>query len=694
MGFIERIISWFRPREQVNLLKSIPGDLRIVSAAGSDPRIIPGMTRTAFSAHTVKSRGLTYFNGQNSSPDWVPAQYDHSEIETLYDVESYFARATRAKLYLFLKEGYDFVGTNDERVEYIRARIRQIERATSVPFRTLLLDTCRDLLVHSNAFWLKIRKTEASGGSDRKVGSRIIKPVAGYFRLPPETMIAQIDSSGNIIGWKQSILGEEKIFRTEDIQHFYTNKKSGYHLGVPSIVPVIDDIRALRSIEHNIDILIHKHLFPIILWKVGTENRPAQLYSTGESEIDVVKDAVANMPTEGSLVVSERYNVSAIGVENKALRVDSYIEHFKQRVFAGLDVSSIDMAEGTASSRSTAQTLSRNLIDAVKMHQIIIEEFITHVIEELLLESTFPDETILDKENIVRLKFHEIDKESKQSEENHLMDLFLKNGVSYPEFRIGIGREVLTEEEEKELWWNKFGREDALIGSVDELSGSGASDPLANNVITNKNQPTNQHQQRPSAKLNKDSYLESKDADKNPVLFWHRTIGAEIQARFANNTLKWPLAGADIATAYETAISEFLPIIRKRIQANYFDPFGVHVLVRQTENKIRKVITKLRDELVERLKRGEASPNVIFASFEYRAIVIFDTELAFAENLSTLRWLQENERQSRIVSDSDSCNLCESKLTVIRWNDKLGEANIPPFHPLCRCKVVDAGRQA
>lgn len=697
MGLFDRFLSIFRRREKVDIRSTLPETFEIIPHQSySDQRLVPGVPRNPALGKKVGSRGLTYFNAWSGTKEWVPPQYDHVEVEILYDIESYFARATRAKLAFFLREGFDFVGTNDDRVEYIRARIRQIERASGIPFDILLLHTCRDLLVHSNAYWLKVRNVPASGGRVRTVGKKQVKPVAGYFRMSPETMVPEIDTSGNIVRWKQVVGGVEKIFSVDDIVHFYTNKKAGYPLGVPSIIPVIDDIRALRSLEHNIDVLIHKHLFPIVLWKVGTEQRPAQTFPDGTTEIEVVQDAVANMPTEGSLVVSERYDVSAIGAENKALRVETYLQHFRERLLAGLDVSSIDVGIGNTSSRSTAQTLSRSLIDTVKLHQITIERFVQPVIEELLLESSFSEETALISENNVTLSFSEIDKEAKQAEANHLVDLFHKNAISYPEMRVGIGREPLTPEEEKELWWNKFGREEALIGSVDELSGKGAN-PLAssNGAVSNKNKPANQSGSRSSAKLNKDgqlrdAYANSKRQDVNPILAWHNAIAAELQARHARGDLKWSLAVSDIKTSYNTALDEFLPILASTIRRNYPDPERVHGLVKYMEGRAQRYIRKLRDEVIRRLKDETLSPNVVFSTLAYRAVLIFDTELAYARNIARYRWLRRNKTDMEIVASGDSCEICRPKLTTIRWNDKLGEANIPPFHPLCDCRVVAA----
>jgi hypothetical protein len=676
-----RWFEWLFPkREKVNLDVSLSEVLTIVPPSTnrySSSNVLPGIYRSPNSGKTIGSRGIGYFTTNERA--WVPPQYDHLEVEILYDIEGYFARATRAKSALFYKEGYTFIGKNELTVKYIQTRIQQIERASQIPFDILLLSTFRDIVVHSNCYWLKVRKPEASGGKTRIVDGRTIKPVAGYFRLPPETMVPELDRYGNITRWKQDIGGYEKIYKKEDIVHFYTNTKAGYPLGIPRLLPAIDDIRALRSIEHNIDVLIHKHIFPILLWQVGTENSPAKEYANGETEIEILKEKIAEMPTEGSLVIPERYDVKAVGVENKALKVEGYLQHFRERILADLDVSSIDVGIGNTSNRSTAGTLSRNLIDVVKMDQITIENFMQHVIEELLLESTFPTDTILQEQNLVHLKFKEIDKESKQAEANHLTDLFHKNAILWPELRLGIGLEVPSEQEEKDLYWNKFGREMALIQSVDEDSGKG---------VANNNRPENQHGTRPSAKLNKDSSSIKPNADENinPILKWHRITELSLQTLWEKKNADLNEAKIQISLAYSEAQSEFLRIVRNNINSIYPDPIESYNIFIICQHRTRSSIGKLQQDLIDRMSLGK-SPTTVFKVLEYRTKLIYSSILGLSTNLSKFRWFRDNQINMTVTSSPNACNSCMSKLTVIRWNDKLGENKLPPFHSGCECGV-------
>ena len=687
MSFWEKLISFFRLRgkaRQEEPAAIVPFPEERDADKSKKPA---GLARVPPPSASAKTRNLSYWVTTGQKRDWLVPQVDHYEVEALYDVEAYFARATRAKLALFLREGYEFVGRNYERVDYIRARFTQMERAGGLPLTLLLYHVCRDLIVHSNAYLLKVRKTEASGGRERMVDGRLLRPVAAYFPLPPETMTPEIDSSNNILRWRQEIGDEERIFQKWDIVHFCTNRKAGYPLGVPSILPLKDDVRALRDIEANLEVLLHKYLHPIVLWRVGTPEVPAQIYSDGTTEVDEVKEKVMNMPAEGNLVVTERHNVDVVGLEGEAIRVEPYLQHYKNRLLAGLDVSSVDVGEGNTSSRATALTLSRNLMDTVKLHQTVVEKVFSSIITELLLESTFPQGTVLSPENMVALKFREIDKDAKTKEDNHLTDLFLKNVITYDELRTGVGMEPLPPEEERNLYWYKFGREEALIRAIDESPTS-----FGEGSVSSKNNPENQHGKRGGPKMQRealfDSYASSNN-HANPILRWHDTIRDEMHARWAAGQLDLRLAKTDIELAYETALSEFLAYLRSIVRNAFPVPEEAAVLFGPLERRARRYVRRLSEDVIDRLSDRVDPPNVVFNALRFRAVMIHDTEGHRAFNIARYRWLRRHDVDVDVWQAEDVCEECRRAADRMRRAERLYQELLPPFHPVCRCLVVE-----
>ena len=326
------------------------------------PRVIPSPVK-AFTSNLGRGRPGTLA--------WESPEWDLAECGRILDTESYVRRAFRNKKNLFIKEGYEFVGAKPERVQYIKRRFTQMEEATKIPFKILLGTLIWSLIRTSNAFLVKVRDPKASGGRIRTLpNGRRLKPVAGYFAMSPETVRFKRDEFGKITKYSQEVYGKTKReFNPEDVIHFYYDKREGFSVGTPVIVPVKDDIRALRRVEENVELLVYQHLFPLFHYKVGTESQPAQVYSDGRDEVQEVQMKVAAMPSDGCWVTPERHSIEAVSTGSSVVAVDKVIEHLKQRIFTGLGNSSVDMGEGGTANRSTAATMSRNLIDDTKADQ-------------------------------------------------------------------------------------------------------------------------------------------------------------------------------------------------------------------------------------------------------------------------------------------------------------------------------------
>lgn len=414
---------------------------------------------------------------------FTPPEYELSEIGQIEDVESMVAQAFSKKLGLMFKEGFSFVSSNKTILQYYKGRQAQIAQASGIPTSELLRRMAHSLIRVSNAFLIKVRSTENSGGRERTTANeKTLKPVAAYFPAAPETMQVEIEpDTGKFLRWKHVLPdGKYKVFAKEDVIHFCTNRREGFVFGVPTIVPVIDDIRALRQIEEHIELLVYQHLFPLFHYTVGTETAPAGYTEDGRREIDVVKTEMRYMPAEGGIVTPERHEIKLIGAESKALRVETYVEHFKQRVVAGLGISQIDLGDGQTANRATSAVLSRALIDSVKAIQDSLEvQWEKEVTTELLLESPFGDD-VLYESNIVRLKFAEIDIDNKIKQEEHALKLFESNGITFNEFRSALGLDPINIPEDPEdqdpkkysewfnTYWKLIEEPSLLIRAVDE----------------------------------------------------------------------------------------------------------------------------------------------------------------------------------------------------------------------------------
>jgi ribosomal protein L37AE/L43A len=682
-----------------------------------------------------------------------PSEYDLAEVGRVEDTDSFVRQAMDKKSALMFKEGWDITGPNPKTIKYVKTRFAQIEQATGVPTRSLLRDIGSSLIRKSNAFVIKVRKPEASGGRIRNVPGKTvaIKPVAGYFVAAAETMEYQLNGN-KIVKWRHRMPnGDYKDFNPRDIIHIYHDRKDGFIFGTPITVPVMDDIRALRKIEENIELLVYQHLFPLFQYKVGTTELPAGFTETGQKEIDVVKQEIQFMPTEGGIVTPERHEITAIGAEGRAIRAEGYLEHFKKRVFAGLGISAVDMGEGETANRATADNMSRNLIDSVKDYQQVMEAFVNHfVLNELLLESTFGD-SVLDEENRCWLKFKEIDVEAQIKREAHFADQFAKNVINLDEARKGMGREPIPIPSRKDMdagldtaetypeWhrmaWKLFEEPKLLIQALDEPWS-----PLAKAVARTSTLETSQEDIDEAGEQQKEKDLEieqekgktavavakakgqsqpprtttrpSKPKRKDGYLAATFTqISRDTVARTAQmQKLDTDWAGQLVRAQMETTIQQLISAQMLAFREGYVGvafPGDTAFIDKAKAARARfssranRYVSKLTNDVVKMLKRRVNNTDTpdeivqqtraVFEALEYRTKFIEDVEIRKARNYGNLVGLRDNGVKAVAIQviNNTACATCQSHSQSLLHTSLADLESVPPFHAACHCIMVN-----
>lgn len=428
----------------------------------------------------ANSRVISYTERRRGQ--WFKPEYDLEEIQIAQDTDGYFFRSHTKKLNRFITAGWEVVGKNPDTLGYIKKRLSEQEQATERPNDLLIHSMASDLLRFSNCMLVKVRNRKASSGKIRKTPSgKELDPVAGYYVLPFETLHFKTKTNGDIKKVRQRTpTGETKEFSPHDLIHIYTNKKPGFAMGTPEATPVLDDIALLRRIEENVEELIESNLFPLFHYSVGTDALPERYGPDGRKESDIVKDTIEYMPAGGIFVSDHRHAIQAIGSEGRSLRIDYYLTYFKNRVFAGLGISSVDMGEGDTANRATAQALSKGAIVDIEALQEILKVFIEfYIFGELLKEGPF-DLSKLTSEDKVEIKFGVVDKEERTKLENQTIQVFSNNLMTLPEARKELGYAPF-EEEEMDLTYHKlFSEPLALLKAI----GSPAADEALVDIPT------------------------------------------------------------------------------------------------------------------------------------------------------------------------------------------------------------------
>lgn len=405
---------------------------------------------------SLSNPGLSYFGKRTGGFNDViysgfkNHEYDLFEYSRIIDTEAIVAKAFERQRALIFKNGFYFESNNPKNVEYIKSRIREIEYVTGLTFRNFIEEMAYNLVMFHNAYILMVRNEDKSTGETVNVGNKELQPIAGWFNLPTETIQRKLKENGDVEMYKQYLdPATFRLFSPEKVRHLKYNARSGFTMGTPPLEAVKDDILALRRIEESVEALIYKGIFPMIHVKVGTESNPAKILIDGRDEVETMGYVMQELDEYGGITTSERVEVKAIGSESLALRVESYLEYFKDRVMLGLGVSDIDMGIGDSSGKATGQIISQTLKEAVINKQDAISEFITHVLfKPLLVESgMYEAEYMIPEEDLVKFKFNHVDQDARIKIESHILNMFNSGLLSINEARLEIGYKEIGDKE-------------------------------------------------------------------------------------------------------------------------------------------------------------------------------------------------------------------------------------------------------
>jgi len=448
---------------------------------------------------------------------FVPPIYDLAEVARAADIEPYINQSIRKHREQILKEGYQITGLDEAMTAYVRQRLFEISVITGITTEQWLREVVTNLITYHNAFIIFRRDAKRSSGKPITVYGKELEPIAGIFVGDPTTMEVQVDKWGTPKRWKQHIddgdIDVEKMYPPEDVVHITVDKRTGFTFGTPYLLPVLDDIRALRKLEEVAIIVASKEAFPLYHYKVGTETRPAIQYDGGGDEVDEVTGDVANLPAQGYVVTSERHEVKLISKEGAALDLSPYLQYFESRVIAGLRLSPLDLGRGGGFSRGTATNLNKGLQDSAKDYQQVLSDHITSfIILPILLEGAFD---VLE-ENMVRFTFPTIDREEERASQNHGLQLYMGNTISAGEFRKSyLNRQPMSDEDKNDCHMRhetEAQKEIVRAQGAVRAAATGGSDlgtRSVSNTIKNKGQPTNQSGTKPAkSRFKANDYLD------------------------------------------------------------------------------------------------------------------------------------------------------------------------------------------
>lgn len=682
------------------------------AGAASTPKQSSGGSSPAFSQDDIKKFTIKATGRSAQSNDLTAAEYSLTEIQNAIKSDSYIKRFVTDYSQLIFKAGYNIVGENDAAAEYIRKRLRLMSFMTNESFDNLMIEIGNDLVAYSNAFLVKSR-TDFNGINLSDLTINPVydnKAVGGYFRIDPSTIEIQRDTNGTIKTYQQTLGNDTVKFKPTDVIHFYIDKEPSNAFGTPRIASALEDVKMLRRIEGNVERLIYRCLFPITQMKVGI---PQQGMMATDQEIKEAQQVVEQLVDDGLIITNEKVEFKNLGANNVALNAEPYLNYFEKRVFSALYLSTSMMGRGGV--KQDADSMEEQVHDAVKYFQKSISNFIqNNLFNELLLEGGF--NPILNESDIVYFVFNEINLETKVKVENHYLNQYQGNAITFEELRQELGRRAdnislddvyanaVTQKNKMDLVWAGKG-----MLTPDGTTSPENGDPKAadkssdeNKQISNTDQPENQHGK---SSVNIKEFKESAD-DKNKITKKNIDI---YKKNFSIIYNKFQAMRNDVCDDVKNQDAFTIPLAResimkmlekymeKELAAGYkkairdcgnknpdftFDIQTINI-VKETKNTIDEIFK----EISKRIKKCETreEKESVFNSLEYRLRFLTEYTVSKAYWYAYVKTCNALGKEKVYVDFGNSEDKKSHKNVIDTKHFSLDD--IPPFHAYCSCKI-------
>lgn len=443
---------------------------------------------------------------ENNDTDFEDPDFDLEDIQNGYNTDSYIRQGVDKYVDQIFKEGYSFYGTDANAVEYLKLRLSYIAEASNTPTNQLLMDIAEDIVKYGNCMVVKARSNDPNALPQGTTVAGLYgkDPVAGYFCANPVTMKCKRDEFGTITEWQQDNDGGTQTFAPEDVVHFYYKREKGNAYGTSFLIPVLDDVRALRQAEENVLKMMYRNIYPFYHVAVGTEEQ------TGTTrEVEELKSAIDGMDVEGGLVTTERVKITPIA-SDKVIDAEPYLKYMESRVFSGMGIPEIMFGRGNTANRSTGDNMTSEMADRIRAMCRVIEMFFnSFIIKELLMEGGY--DPVLNPDQSVEFRFNDNDVDVMIKKQVHAIYKYEHNAITEDEMRDELGMDPIPDGDRAKLFVELITRETLKIQAELNTQVAKATATQTGTAETN-NKQKNQGGKSSGGSGNKKSSSQSKNS--------------------------------------------------------------------------------------------------------------------------------------------------------------------------------------
>ena len=443
---------------------------------------------------------------ENNETDFEDPDFDLEDIQNGYNTDSYIRQGVDKYVDQIFKEGYSFYGTDANAVEYLKLRLSYIAEASNTPTNQLLMDIAEDIVKYGNCMVVKARSNDPNALPQGTTVTGLYgkDPVVGYFCANPVTMKCKRDEFGTIIEWQQDNDGGTQTFAPEDVVHFYYKREKGNAYGTSFLIPVLDDVRALRQAEENVLKMMYRNIYPFYHVAVGTEEQ------TGTTrEVEELKAAIDGMDVEGGLVTTERVKITPIA-SDKVIDAEPYLRYMESRVFSGMGIPEIMFGRGNTANRSTGDNMTSEMADRIRAMCRVIEMFFnSFIIKELLMEGGY--DPVLNPDQAVEFRFNDNDVDVMIKKQVHAIYKYEHNAITEDEMRDELGMDPIPDGDRAKLFVELITRETLRVQAELNTQVAKATTAQTGTAETN-NKQKNQGGKSSGGSGNKKSSSQSKNS--------------------------------------------------------------------------------------------------------------------------------------------------------------------------------------
>ena len=443
---------------------------------------------------------------ENNDTDFEDPDFDLEDIQNGYNTDSYIRQGVDKYVDQIFKEGYSFYGTDANAVEYLKLRLSYIAEASNTPTNQLLMDIAEDIVKYGNCMVVKARSNDPNALPQGTTVTGLYgkDPVVGYFCANPVTMKCKRDEFGTITEWQQDNDGGTQTFAPEDVVHFYYKREKGNAYGTSFLIPVLDDVRALRQAEENVLKMMYRNIYPFYHVAVGTEEQ------TGTTrEVEELKSAIDGMDVEGGLVTTERVKITPIA-SDKVIDAEPYLRYMESRVFSGMGIPEIMFGRGNTANRSTGDNMTSEMADRIRAICRVIEMFFnSFIIKELLMEGGY--DPVLNPDQAVEFRFNDNDVDVMIKKQVHAIYKYEHNAITEDEMRDELGMDPIPDGDRAKLFVELITRETLRVQAELNTQVAKATTAQTGTAETN-NKQKNQGGKSSGGSGNKKSSSQSKNS--------------------------------------------------------------------------------------------------------------------------------------------------------------------------------------